>query len=187
MTRPDDDNPWQTASELLDPYHPRASTTDGDRIMLDPGQLLENIANAMARLDLDINTPISIEEDVASLNELMVMVQNLQMGPTLAIHVLNTAMRIMSARYPAELVTTPLPPAYDVRKILPQFTVDDQLHDIAKMLFNRRTTSSVDLDYDDVVADFEPLDTGAQLQIFTTLFYMYGTKIGAMKHRTGIE
>jgi hypothetical protein len=25
-----------------------------------------------------------------------------------------------------------------------------------------------------------------QMELFVTLFYMYGTKVGAMKHRTGI-
>jgi hypothetical protein len=26
-----------------------------------------------------------------------------------------------------------------------------------------------------------------QMQVFVTLFYMFGTKVGAIKHRTGIE
>ncbi len=32
-----------------------------------------------------------------------------------------------------------------------------------------------------------PLDAADLMQIFVTLFYMFGTKIGAIKYRTGIE
>jgi hypothetical protein len=38
-----------------------------------------------------------------------------------------------------------------------------------------------------VVAELEPLDTAGQMQIFIALFYMFGTKVGAMKYSTGIE
>lgn len=34
-------------------------------------------------------------------------------------YVVNTAMRIMAARYPAEVVANPLPDVYDLRKIIP--------------------------------------------------------------------
>jgi hypothetical protein len=40
---------------------------------------------------------------------------------------------------------------------------------------------------DDVVVELEPLDVAGQLEVFVALFYLCGTKIGAMKHRTGIE
>jgi hypothetical protein len=102
----------------------------------------------------------------------------------LAVHVVNTAMRIMSARYPAELVRTPLPPEYDLRKIL-ALNVTDQQHTIAKSIFNQRTTSATDLTEDDIAGQLDPL-VPDQMELFVTLFYMYGTKVGAMKHRTGI-
>lgn len=69
------------ARELLDAYHSRASLRDGDRILLNPGQVLENIREAMERLDLDINTAISIEEDVVTLDELLAMIEHMRMGP----------------------------------------------------------------------------------------------------------
>ncbi len=176
----------RTAAEFLSRDHPRASISDGERLMIDPSQVLENIANAMERLDIDINTPISIEEDVASLTELHVMVAQLMMGPSLAVHVVNTAMRIMAARYPVDLVTNPLPPEYDLRKIFP-LPMSDEAHDLAKQIFNQRTTAAADLDLDDVDDVMSSLDVPTQLEVFTALFYMYGTKVGAMKHRTGIE
>ena len=111
----DPDPQAQAASELLDRYHPRASMSDGDRMVVEPLKVLENIAFAMERVDTDIDTPISVEEDVVPFHELASLIQDLRMGPTLAIHVVNTAMRIMSARYPAELVNTPLPAGYDLR------------------------------------------------------------------------
>jgi hypothetical protein len=101
----------QAAGELLDQYHPRASISDGDQLLIVPGKVLENIAFAMERVDIDIDTAVSIEGDVAPVDELVSMVENLRLGPTLAVHVANTAMRIMSARYPEELVRTPLPPS----------------------------------------------------------------------------
>lgn len=172
--------------ELLDQYHHRASLTDGAGAMvLEPSQVLENIALAMERVDTDINTPISIEEDVASFDELGGMTQQLAMGPALAVHVCNTALRILSARYPADLVQTPLPPEYDLRAIYP-LDVTDREHDIAKTLFNRRSTLDRLLTDEDVELDLAPLDANGHLQVFVILFYIYGSKLGALKHRTGI-
>jgi hypothetical protein len=93
-----DEQAQQAVSELLDRHHPRASLSEGDRMVMVPGKVLENIAFAMERVDTDITTPVSIEADVISLDELMSLIQNLGMGPSLAVHVVNTAMRIMSAR-----------------------------------------------------------------------------------------
>jgi hypothetical protein len=178
--------PQQAVRELLDRYHHRASISDGERLMLDPSQVLENIALAMERVDNDINTPISIEEDVASLSELAGLIQGMMMGPLLAVHVVNTALKIMSARYPTELVDNPLPPEYDLRKLFP-LQLDDREHEVAKAIFNRRTTAGADLDAADVTDELEALGVAGQLQVLVCLIYMYGTKVGAMKHRTGIE
>jgi len=182
---PDPDEQTQQASEFVDPYHRRASLRDGDRIIVQAGKVLDNITEAMERVDLDINTEISIEDDVVAVDELMSLIQNLRLGPTLAVHVVNTAMQIMSARYPTELVRTPLPPEYDLRTIL-ALNITDQQHTIAKTIFNQRTTSATDLTEQDIADQLEPLTVPDQMELFVTLFYMYGTKVGAMKHRTGI-
>lgn len=183
--KPDPDEQAQRVSEFLDRYHRRASLRDGDRMIIQPGKVLDNITEAMERVDLDINTEISIEEDVVTVDELMSLIQDLRLGPTLAVHVVNTAMRIMSARYPADLVRTPLPPEFDLRKIF-ALDITDQQHTIAKTLFNQRTTSTTDLTEQDIVEQLEPLSVPDQMELFVTLFYLYGTKVGAMKHRTGI-
>ena len=90
-----------------------------------------------------------------------------------------------SARYPLELVRAPLPPQYDLRKLAP-LPITGQQHEVAKTIFNRRAASAADLTVDDV-AELELLSMVDQMQIFVALFYMFGTKVGAMKHRTGIE
>lgn len=185
-TGPGDDPDVQAVSEFLDQHHPRASLHDGDKIVIDPGKVLENIAFAMERVDNDIDTPVSIEEDVAPVAELISMIQNLRMGPALVAHLVNTAMKITSVRYPAELVRAPFPPQYDLRKLL-SVTFTDQEHQIAKTIFDRRSTSASDLTGADVAADLEPLDVAGQMQVFVALFFMFGTKVGEMKHRTGIE
>ena len=174
----------QQFSEFLDRDHPRSSLEDGDQIIVDAGQVLENIAMTMERVDVDIDTPVSID-DMMSTDELMVLIGTLHLGPALAVHVVNTAMKIMSARYPAELVRRPLPPEYDLRKLLGQLTVSDQQHEIAKKIFNQRTISTADLTEDDIAADLEPLGPAEQMAVFGTLFCMYGTKVGAIKHRMG--
>ncbi|GAB1689763.1 hypothetical protein [Krasilnikovia sp. M28-CT-15] len=177
----------QQVGELIDRYHSRASIDDGDRILIDAGKVLENIAFAMERVDTDITTPVSIEDDVVSFAELTGLIQTLGMGPSVAVHVVNTAMRIMSARYPDELVRLPLPDEFDLRAIQPAVQLADREHDVAKAIFNQRTASEVDLDADDVAAAVEPLDLGGQIRVFIALFFMFGTKVGAMKYRTGIE
>lgn len=126
-----------------------------------------------------------IEEDVVSFDELASLIQSMALGSALAVHVVNTAMRIMAARYPAELVGAPFPPEYDLRKLHP-LQIDDQQHEIAKTLFNRRSISSRDLADDDVAAELESLGQDGQMQVFVALIYMFGTKVGAMKYRTGI-
>lgn len=181
-----DDQQRRDVHELLDRDHSRASISDGGRMMVDPGQVLDNIALAMERLDVDIDTPVSIEEDVVSFDELAGLIQSMRLGPTFAVHVVNTALKILAARYPAELVNSPLPPEYDLRVMQPALQVDDEQHETAKAIFNRRTASAGDLVETDV-AELEPLSANDQLQVFVILFYMYGTKLGALKHRTGIQ
>lgn len=172
--------------ELLDQYHQRASIRAGDHMVIAPGKVLENIAVAMERVDLDINTEISIEDDVVSTDELMNLVDNLAMGPTVAVQVVNHAFRIMTARYPEELVRRPLPDGYDLRLLTPM-TMTDQVHETARTIFNRRTASAVDLTEDSIAADLAPLDAPDQMTVFVALFCMYGTKVGAMKTTTGID
>jgi hypothetical protein len=182
---PDVDQETQQAiNELLDQYHPRASIDDGDRLVIEPGRVLENIAFAMERIDTDIDTPVSLEDFVA-FDDLAALIQTLQMGPLLAVHVVNTAMRIMSARYPVELVRHPLPDNYDMRKLYP-LTFSDREHETARKIFNQRTVSDTNLDEEDVASVLEPLDPGEQIQVFKALFFMFASKIGAMKYRTGI-
>lgn len=175
----------RAAQEFMDQDHPRAGVSDGGRIMLNPGKLLKNVTSAMERVDLDINTPVSIDDDVVGADELWALVEKMRMGPTLVVHVVNTAMRIMSARYPAELVQRPLPPEYDLRQLV-QLEIDQPEHDVARAVFNRRTVSEVDLTESDI-PEVDELGMPEQAVVFMALFFMCGTKVGAMKQRTGIE
>jgi hypothetical protein len=182
---PPDEQLLQAVSEFVDPYHERASIRAGGKIVVQPGKVLENIEFAMERVDTDIDTTVSIE-DFASPEELWTVVQSFRMGPTLAVQVVNTAMRIMSARYPAELVRAPLPAQYDLREFQP-LPVSNEEHEIAKTVFNRRITGTADLTEDDIAAAMEPLDSKGEMEVFMALFLMFGTKVGAIKQVTGID
>ena len=89
-------------------------------------------------------------------------------------------MRIMAARYPADLVHNPLPPDYDLRVMAP-LMMDDHVHEIAKDIFNLRTVSQLDLTDNDIASKLRDLDVPEQMTVFVALFYMYGTKVGALK------
>lgn len=173
--------------QLHDPYHSRASVSEGDTIVIVPAKVFGNIELAMERLDNDIDTPVGIEDDVASSQELLVLIQALGMGPTLAVHVVNTAMRIMLARYPVELVRATLPAQYDLRLHLPLLTLTDQQHRAARVIFNRRMASDSDLTEYDVTPELESLDWVGQMAVFVALFYMFGSKVGALKRVTGMS
>ncbi|KOV78062.1 hypothetical protein [Nocardia sp. NRRL S-836] len=172
--------------ELLDPHHHRASVHLGDKIIVDPVQVLENVAMAMERLDLDIDTPVSIEEDVATLDELVAMVDHFDKGPALVAHTLNTAARVMNARYPAELVRHPLPPDCDLRRLF-HADVDERCQDIARAVFNRRLAETADVRDTQVAVDLDGLSAPQRIEVFMAVFFLYGTKIGALQNRTGIR
>lgn len=170
------------AAELLDSYHQRASISEDGRMTIRPDKVLANLEEAMERIDIDINAEVAME-DVASATELTAMVQSLRMGPLLAVHIVNTGLRIMD-RYPAELVRRPLPPEYQLSKIVPM-EITGRPHDTAKAIFNRRTASQVDLTTDDVTDDLDQLTVPEQVTVIVALFVMYGSKIGALKYSTG--
>ncbi|TWH15983.1 hypothetical protein JD82_04971 [Prauserella rugosa] len=186
MTAPQDPTPEQLIAEMLDRRHRRASVSDGETMMIDPGKVLDNIEDAMRRLDVDIDTPVSIEDDVVTLAELTSLIKNLHMGPSLITHVVNTAMAILTARYPAELVTLPLPVEFDLRELHP-IRMGDRPHQVAKDVFNRRIAAGVDLDSDDIDEVIDSLEVPDRIHVFVAVFYMYGSKLGALKHRTGID
>lgn len=93
-----DEQTQQEVSELIDPYHRRTSVHEDDKLFIEPGQVLDNIALAMERVDNDIDTSVSNEEDVAAADEIQSMIESKLLGPALAVHVVNTVMQIMSAR-----------------------------------------------------------------------------------------
>jgi hypothetical protein len=173
----------QEVREFMDRGHRRASIDEGGRMMVDPGKVLTNIENTMRRIDADINTEVSVTEDVATEKELMVLIGDLMMGPTLITFLVNTGMDIMKAGgYPDDLVTNPLPDHYDLTALISGMTVNERQHEIAKAIFNRRTTSSGELTADDVDDDLAELDLAEKMEVFIILFWMWGTKIGAMKN-----
>lgn len=174
--------------EFFDRDHQRASIVDDGRIMMDPGQVLTNIENTMQRIHTDIYTEFSIADDIATDKELMAMMGDLAMDSFLILFLVNTGMKFMKdGGYPAELVTTPLPDHYDITALVPALKVNERQHQVAKAIFDRRSTSSADLTEDDIAADLEPLDLAGKIEVFIILFYMWGTKIGAMKNVTGTE
>jgi hypothetical protein len=171
----------QELREFLDRGHQRASVVDDGRIKMDPGQVLTNIENTMQRVHDNINVHVSIADDIATETELMAM-GNLAMDSFLILFLVNTGMKLMKdGGYPDELVTKPLPDHYNITALMPGFTVNERQHQVAKAIFDRRSTSPTDLTDDDIAADLEPLDLVEKIEVFIILFHIWCTKIGAMK------
>jgi hypothetical protein len=171
----------RVVAELLDPYHHRASAVDGDRLVINASQVLDNIELALERLDLDINAAFSISEDVVDVDVLTAMVGSMAQGPTVALTVLNAGTRILDARYPRELARLPFPEQYDLRQLQP-LQITDAQHELGRQLFNRRTASAKDLEWSDV-PEIEELSTVDQVQLFVTLVFMFASKSGAIQWR----
>ncbi|WP_394620033.1 hypothetical protein JNUCC0626_13300 [Lentzea sp. JNUCC 0626] len=170
----------------MDPHHHRASIHPGDRLIVDPDQVLANVAMAMERLDLDTSTPVSIEEDGASLDELVALVEHLDQGPTLTAHTLNTAARVMNARYPEELVHRPLPQGCDLRRLF-HVDIDEHSQSIARAVFNQRLAQHADVRSTEVAMDLDGTTPQQRIEVFMAVFFLYGTKVGALRNRTGIR
>ncbi|KOV84621.1 hypothetical protein [Nocardia sp. NRRL S-836] len=116
---------------------------------IDPGKVLDHIALAIERIELDITTPIRLDEDVATFHEITSLIDTMHLGPTIAAHVVDTAMRILSSgRYPEQLVRFPFPERFDLREMT-GMKLSDQQHQIAKNIFIKRITGATDLTEDD--------------------------------------
>lgn len=171
--------------ELLDGYHDRASITrSGAGFVVAPHKVLANIDHALKRLDLDLNTTVAVY-DFANPDELLVIVERLRVGSMLLSHTVNTAFRIMLARYPEDLVRVPVPSHFDVRTMVP-LTGSDREHELARQVFNRRADASADLEETEPLPELAGYETPEILVGFMLLYAMYGLKLNALKQRTGI-
>ena len=99
---------------------------------------------------------------------------------------LNTAARVMNARYPAELVRHPLPPDCDLRRLF-HADVDERSQDVARAVFNQRLAQDADVRESQVAVDLDGLSSEQRIEVFMAVFFLYGTKIGALQNRTGIR
>jgi hypothetical protein len=105
---PDDDSAREVVGELLDSYHHRASIVTGDdEMIIELGKVLENITLTMERWTTTSRprwgsrTPPPSRSSPAS-SRWGWMAPGATRG--------NTAMQIMTARYPEELVSLPVHP-----------------------------------------------------------------------------
>jgi hypothetical protein len=120
---------------------------------------------------------------VPTLDELLTMIEQMRMGPTVMVHVINTSVRIMRRRYPVGLVDRTFT---SLRQITPVM-ISDELHDIAVRIFNLPTLSEGDLIENDVAGMLDRLEGADQATVLTALIYMHDTKAGALKSRTRIQ
>ncbi|ANY10639.1 hypothetical protein [Pseudonocardia sp. HH130630-07] len=178
-----DDN-LREAWEFWSDDHSRASVSENGRMTVAPQKVLTNIEQALERIDLDITVPFALE-DVASAEELWVIVDQLSLGSMLLTHAANTAFGILLARYPEDLVRAPIPPELDVRTMTP-FRGTDREHELARQVFNRRAGSRTDLD--EVEELLPELDSHTSSEVITALLLlivMYGLKVNALQRRAG--
>ncbi|MGM1064567.1 hypothetical protein [Saccharothrix sp. Mg75] len=172
--------------EFLDPWHPRASVESGspERVLVDPERVLDNITLALHRLDVDIDAPPAFEPDTVTVNELVVMLDDVDRAAALVARLVNVAVQLMATRYPEELVRFPLPGNCDLRDV-DRLAIGDREYDLAREILNQRLGTDVDLQPDNLVERLHALGPGEQVHLMVALCRMYRHKLLVLKLHTG--
>lgn len=159
--------------EMLDPYTERTHVVEGDRAMVNPGQILENIRARMGRIDIDPDTEWS-PENVMSLEEGQVLFQQLRMGRMVVTETAWYARQIL-ARWPAENVEHPMPPEARIESFLDGPTVDAADGDIARKVINRALASHEHIETHPELGGLDPVKL---LSVWIGVVSWFGIKSG---------
>ena len=171
------------ALELLDPYNERTTSVRDGRVVSAPGQILENLAQRMERIDLDPETPWAVE-DLVSEDELSVMFVQLPMGEMFVTETAWFARRIL-ARWPAELVEHPIAEEARIGMFVDGVTVAEDDDVMARRILNRalvsreRVEAHPELDGD--------LHHHKLVAIWMALVFWFGIKSGSLNQMCGPE
>ena len=168
--------------EFLDPWHPRASM-ETDRIedtVVDPERVLDNIVLALHRLDVDLDSPSVLEPATITTTELAAMLDGGRAAQLIA-HVLNTAVRLLTSRYPEAAARAPFSGHYDLQHLTPP-AVDEAELALARELFNRRLADHEDIAPAAVAPELAPYDAGGLVRVLAAISVLYCHKLLVLKH-----
>jgi hypothetical protein len=163
------------ANEMLDPYAERAMVVEGDRVAVDPAQLLQNIHDRMERVNLDPDTAWSAEE-IMSVDETAVMFKQLGMGEIVVTETAWYARQVL-ARWPAELVEHQMPPQARIDMFLEGPKVDPADGDLGRQVINRALGSS---DHVDTHPELDGLDADKLMAVWLAVVFWFCIKSGML-------
>ncbi len=159
------------AAELHDPYDDRTLLRVGDRVAVDPQQILHNIYVRMERIDLDPDTDWAPEE-IMSLDEAQLMVEQFGFGEMVVAVTADYARQILT-RWPAELVGHPYPDEARIEMFLHGYTIDHDIQDIGKRVINRALSSEEEVESH---PELDGLDTDRLVQVWLAVVIWFGIK-----------
>lgn len=108
-----------------------------------PGNVLQNIADRMERIDLDADTDWA-PEDLMSPAETSIMFNQLGMGEMVVTYTAWQARRVLS-RWPREMVEHPIDPQAHIALFIGGVTLDRRHDDTARQVINRALASPVEI------------------------------------------
>lgn len=153
---------------------------EDSRVMMNPGQVLDNIRHRMERIDLDPDTAWA-PQDVMSLDEMAVLFDRLRQGRLIVSETAWYARQIL-IRWPAEFVEHPIPPEARVEGFFPGTDLDLHDQDLGRQVINRALASPQEVDTHPELNGLTPQQL---MGVWVAVLFWFGAKSGALNQRHG--
>jgi hypothetical protein len=165
--------------ELLDPDRERSMVLDGDRGVVLPGQVLQNLRERMERMDRDPDTTWSPEE-LMPYEEVAVMFAQLSLGDLVVAQTAWYARQVLT-RWPLELVEHPIAPEARLSMFLiDPVTLSEHHQDLGRRVLNRALASPTEVESHPELQD---LDTKDLMNVWLAVVFWFGIKSGSLNQR----
>lgn len=166
---------------LLDNLNDTTTVASGDRVLVSPGQILENIRTQMERIDLDPTVQWSPEEAMSA-DEAELMFGSLSMGPMVIATTAWYARQILSARWPLPLVEGRIAPEARIEMFADGVTVSEQGQLVAKEVLCRALASAAEVEEH---PELESLPASELSEVWISLLFWFGIKSSALHQHAG--
>jgi hypothetical protein len=166
--------------QFRDLYDERATIIEGDRVVMDPGKVLENIRARMERIDLDPGTPWPLDQ-VMSWEEMAVLFDQLRMGPLVVAETAECARQILS-RWPADAVQHPIPPQARIEEFLPGTEMEVASQDLGRRVINRALAGPAEVE---TYSELDEASAQDLMGAWLAVLFWYAIKSGLLHDRFG--